>query len=314
MSFLCDVEKTCRQPCEGEYLHMSMEHPICWVNMRDDIWYVEYRMEERMKNSEIRDRITAAMSSFWWVPDSFTVVDRPELAYCIDPTQGSNQVSRIDASDDDLLSLVREVSAAFRNIFCRVMTGTHQSPLLFRLLERFGFRREHVYDILFQNIEDHVFREWSAFRIENVLTLEQLIKLEQITSEVVSSNFTRRSDEEYAHMLTEYHKQKPRAVRFLARDSHTDHVVGTASMGIFEAPSVVTFFGGCTVPKARNKGVYSALIDARLEYAKKRGLQLAAVYAQKTTSSPIVTKQGFRRCGGMITWTRSSQTDPLFHG
>ena len=267
-----------------------------------------------MKNNDVRDRITSAMSSFWWVPESFVVVDRPELAYCIDPTQGSNQVSRIDASDDELPSLVPEISDRFHNIFCRVMTGTHQSPTLFRLLERFGFQHEHAYDILFQDINTHVFREWSSVRIETVLTKEQLIQLEQTTSAVFSSGFTRRSEEEYAHMLKEYHREKPRAMRFLARDALTNQVVGSASMGIFDDLGVVTFFGGCTVPSARNKGVYSALIDARIAYAKERGLQLAAVYAQKTTSSPIVTKQGFHHCGEMVAWTRAPQKEQSLHG
>jgi len=259
-----------------------------------------------MDNAKIRDNINRAMSSFWWVPETFAIVDRAELAYCIDPQGEYNYVSRIAGEDEDLAPLVAEIADRFRDINCKVFTFSHQSKRLFSLLTRFGFQRENEHNILFQPIQNHVFRKWPDFLIEKVQSKEQLIALEKNSSQMFHKPFQLRSDDEYQHMLKEYHQEKPRAMRFLARDIRTKDVLGSASMSLFTELDVVTFFGGCTIPSARKKGVYSALIDARMEYAKQRDLEIAAVYARKTTSSPIVTKQGFRHCGEMTYWVRKA--------
>ena len=250
--------------------------------------------------------INRAMSSFWWVPETFGIVDRPEISYCIDPKGDFNYVSRIEAEDKDLPLLVAEIAERFRDINYKVFTYSYQSKKLFALLDRAGFQSENEHNILFQYIQNHGFRKWPNFLIEKVQSKEQLIALEKSSAQIFRKRFQLRSDDEYHHMLKEYHQEKPRAMRFLARDIASKEVLGSASMSLFPELKVVTFFGGCTIPSERKKGVYSALIDARMEYAKQRGLEIAAVYARKTTSSPIVKKQGFHHCGEMTYWVRKA--------
>ena len=59
-----------------------------------------------------------------------------------------------------------------------------------------------------------------------------------------------------------------------------------------------------SLPKYRNRGVYSALISARINYARQRGISIAGVFARQETSSPITAKQGFLKCGEMTYWKR----------
>jgi GNAT superfamily N-acetyltransferase len=55
----------------------------------------------------------------------------------------------------------------------------------------------------------------------------------------------------------------------------------------------VTLFGGATLPEARRRGVYKALVHARLRDASARGAPVAVTQAGKN-SRPILEKLGFR--------------------
>jgi hypothetical protein len=64
--------------------------------------------------NEIKQKIQTALADFWWCPDSFTVVERPELSYALDPLGTFNIVSKIDDKHPDLESLILEFSEFFR--------------------------------------------------------------------------------------------------------------------------------------------------------------------------------------------------------
>ena len=70
------------------------------------------------------------------------------------------------------------------------------------------------------------------------------------------------------------------------------------------------FFAGGTINAHRKRGAYTALVSARIEYAKTLGYQFVGLFAKEDSSAPIVAKHGFRRCGDMIYWKR----DPSYMG
>lgn len=52
--------------------------------------------------------------------------------------------------------------------------------------------------------------------------------------------------------------------------------------------------GGVVLPEFRRRGVYRALTSARLRHSVARGLGLATVHAQRSTSGPLLQRFGFR--------------------
>jgi GNAT superfamily N-acetyltransferase len=79
------------------------------------------------------------------------------------------------------------------------------------------------------------------------------------------------------------------SVRYLA--SIDGRPVGRATEA-FSAYGV-TLFGGATLPEARGRGVYGALVHARLQDAVARGTPVAVTQAGRE-SRPILERLGFR--------------------
>ena len=75
-------------------------------------------------------------------------------------------------------------------------------------------------------------------------------------------------------------------------------------MQVFSQLSFAFMWGGCTVPHARGRGVYSALVTKRMEYARKYGVERLGLYAMRDTSGPIVAAQRFDKHGSVHFWGR----------
>ena len=69
------------------------------------------------------------------------------------------------------------------------------------------------------------------------------------------------------------------------------------SGGLTLAEDVARLWGGGVVPAARGRGVYRALLAARLEHAVRRGATMALVKGRVDTSAPILLRAGFAAYG-----------------
>jgi len=87
----------------------------------------------------------------------------------------------------------------------------------------------------------------------------------------------------------------------LANPQRTQHLflaridgepAGTAAYVAF--PRSAYLLGAVVLPAFRGRGVYRALVDARLAHARARGLALATSHAREQTSAPILAGLGFR--------------------
>jgi len=65
----------------------------------------------------------------------------------------------------------------------------------------------------------------------------------------------------------------------------------TASYVAF--PRSAYLIGGVVLPAFRGRGLYRALVAARLAHARARGLTLATSHAREHTSAPILERMGF---------------------
>lgn len=69
------------------------------------------------------------------------------------------------------------------------------------------------------------------------------------------------------------------------------------SGGLTLAGADARFWGGAVLPEARGRGVYRALLAARLGYAIGQGAELALVKGRVQTSGPILRRAGFTAHG-----------------
>jgi GNAT superfamily N-acetyltransferase len=81
-----------------------------------------------------------------------------------------------------------------------------------------------------------------------------------------------------------------RYAMFLAR--HRGQPIGAACHIAFERS--VYLQGGVVLPEFRQRGVYRAMIAARLQHAAARGIGLVTVHALRSTSAPLLEHLGFR--------------------
>jgi hypothetical protein len=95
----------------------------------------------------------------------------------------------------------------------------------------------------------------------------------------------------------------PRVGRFFVA-KHGDQVVGTA--GLVIRPGYGYLTGAQVFEAARGRGVYLALLGARLGFLRVRGLGYAVTHARLSTSAPILSAHGFETLFRSTCW----QLDP----
>lgn len=75
-----------------------------------------------------------------------------------------------------------------------------------------------------------------------------------------------------------------------------------AAAGCIALPRSLFLQGGVVLPEFRKRGLYRALVAARLRYAAARGLDLVTVHADCSTSAPLLERFGFRRVVELATY------------
>jgi GNAT superfamily N-acetyltransferase len=83
----------------------------------------------------------------------------------------------------------------------------------------------------------------------------------------------------------------PRTAHFFA--ARLDGAI-VASCVIFLRGDFGYLVGGLGAPEARGRGIYRALVDARLAFLRARGISLAVTHAFAATSAPMLEHLGFR--------------------
>ena len=84
---------------------------------------------------------------------------------------------------------------------------------------------------------------------------------------------------------------------FVACAARSDHGEPAGAGGYTLDGEVARMWGGAVLPAHRGRGVYRALIVARLHDARHRGASLGLVHAETATSSPLLQRMGFRKFG-----------------
>jgi GNAT superfamily N-acetyltransferase len=250
--------------------------------------------------------LAATQLDLFWLPPDARVVSRPEIVYlaCDRDVGYLNSVLAFDAADASVPALVAEVAAAHARVTSRFMLGARaQRPAVERALEAAGYEREH--ELLAYAIDVDAYRPRPnpgvvARRVATLADLEGGL-------DAASRAFGRGDHLDHDARLRELDactRPGARVARFVAWDEATGAPLASAGITLFPALDFGLLWAGGTVPEARGRGAYSALVAARVAEARARGLRAVGLYARATTSAPIVDKQGFSRHGTVPCWAR----------
>lgn len=242
----------------------------------------------------------------FWVPPDVRVVDRPELAYliCERPQFYLNQVLRTRAPERRWPALIAEVCAAHAHSTSMWMT--------FDTVDMSGLEERLIaadYQLLGRS--HAMIADPSEFP---TTTGEPMVTVRSVTDHtgllhslsVMEETFgvqVEHTEMELRHFLEQCTATDSRVVRMVAYDP-VEKPIAAGCMNLYPALQLAYLWGGSTLPEARGRGAYTALLTARVAYARRRGIRLIGVYAMPETSAPILAKRGFRRCGAMNKWRK----------
>lgn len=247
----------------------------------------------------------------FWLPPWARVVDRPELRYTTaDVDQPAlHLVLRVRDRDAEggpvsLAALVDEVDAAHRGRSSRWMLAPgSQLPALPPLLERAGWRPEHLHHLRTLPVTAAAPPAPPGLEVRPVADRTTLVDCIGVTAAAFETDPGPLSTERVRDELGAI--QRGRVHRFVVYDSASGTPLSSGGLNTYPRQGIGFLWGGGTVPTARGRGAYRALLQARLRRAARCGCTHVAVYARVDTSDPIVARLGFTRHGTLQTWHRA---------
>ena len=241
-----------------------------------------------------------------WLPSTCTIIDRSEVCYFVSQSSPSrNMIVRFRPTKDRIGAVVDEISRAYQSKSCTFWFYPHRHGEDVQYhLRRVGFSPHTLHHMCVKKISDHISPPIENIGVRLVETFEDAKELFVVQARAFG-NAQDNSDEEIRSFLEKSTGENPICRYFLAFDSVTGESIAQGGLGLFTSLKFGLFFAGGTISEHRKKGAYTALVSARIAYAKSLGYQTVGLFAKENTSAPIVAKHGFYRCGDMIYWKRA---------
>jgi hypothetical protein len=251
------------------------------------------------------ERLEHAMWDLFWIPDDVTVVDRTDLLLlrCQRHIQMLNTVLRANAASDGADALVDEIRGLHAHTSSRCwVPDTRPRAHLEAALLRGGYTAGHHHEARGIAVAAFQPRAIGAFTVRAIDTVERMRHSVQVANEAFgrADSF---SDVDLERDLALCTQPGARVHRFVAYDA-SETPGCSAAMTSFPDRRFGFLWGGGTIPSARGRGAYFALLARRLALASELGLTFVGLYARTATSSPIVARCGFERWGEMTYWDR----------
>jgi GNAT superfamily N-acetyltransferase len=246
---------------------------------------------------------------FFWVTPDATVVDRPEIAYirCPRDVQYLNTVTRTRATPAQLSALTGEVAEAHDRVRSRwLVCPGNRSEALERTLADHGWSSGPDHDGYTIELQGYVPRACDGLSVRAVQSWHDLLAWFDVCGRAFDE-FRAPAEDEIRLELERCTRPGARTSRYVVWDDATGQPLTAAGMNLYPELRFGFLWAGGTVPEARGRGAYSAIVAARIAHARRLGFSRVGLYARTTTSAPIVAKQGFARCGRMTYWDRPPQ-------
>lgn len=243
----------------------------------------------------------------FWVPEDVGVVDLPEVLYLISarPLAMLNAVTRVRATPSQLPGIVRQVSSAHEGRPSRwQLSPGNRSDALERELRAAGYAPgdEHYgYTIDVDRFEPAA---PAGIEARPVLDIEGLYDAVDVAERAFTSKLG-FSDEDLEGFLRDCTRPGARVHRTVAYDADTGAPLSSGGLTAYPDLKFGLLWAGGTVPEARGRGAYAAVLAGRVAHARSLGLTRVGLYAKVDTSAPIVERNGFTRGGPMVFWNRA---------
>lgn len=257
------------------------------------------------------DLIERSQWDLFWVPEDVGVVDRAEILYlrCDRDVPMLNCVTRTRAAPERLSALVHEVSDAHRTVRSRWLVRARPgADALERSLAAGGYEPTFHADARVLAVSDYDRAGPAALTVRPVDNMDRLRDCLAV-QELAFDDHSPQPASQLRGFLDDCTRPNARVHRFVAYDQH-GQPISAGGMTSFPDLAFGYLWGGGTVPGARGRGAYTAVVAARVARARQIGLTHLGVYAKIDTSSPIVERQGFERCGAMAYWDRAPTEEP----
>lgn len=252
------------------------------------------------------DALERAMWDTFWLPDDARAVSREEVLYlqCPRDIPGLNSVLRVRADERRLASLVAEVASAHRGVCSRWCVKPRDGgPALTRVLAAAGYAltiRHHAYSLDVDVSRPVVPASIVVRRVKTMAQLDDALAVKHRAFEMRSHT----TPAERQRFFADCTGSGARAVRFVAYDRQTGAPISAGGLTVHRALNLGFLWAGATLAEARGRGAYTAIMSARIAFAREVGLRWVGLFARHETSAPIVAKQGFTRHGPMDFWVR----------
>lgn len=247
------------------------------------------------------ERIERTQWDTFWVPDDVRIIERPQLLVmcCARGDTNYNMVLRLRAHGDEE-RVVAELDGLHRGVKSVVpVNPQNHTPELEAALTRHGWRASSHYDAYIARVGEHRPRPHPGVSGRLVHTREEVEAFLEVNRRAFGTTLT-RTEEEVQQFLRD--GNGPRVRRAVAWRG--DEPIAAGGITAHPAHDIAFLWGGGTVPEARHQGAYSAVMEARVAWARELGLGWVGLYARTDTSAPVVARQGFTRHGFMTFWVR----------
>src|SRR5262245_9667028 len=225
---------------------------------------------------------------YFWVPGDVRVTDRPELLYfsCPRNTPLLNNVLRTRAEPERLPALIDEVCQAHQNVRSRwLVRDLPDWKPLEKALGAAGYQ-PHVHTFATAiDVKEYAPRPAQDLVVRQVLDMQTLQDCVAVSEQAFPG--TRAVTEEELARDLENITGGTRVQRFVAYDSATMRPISSGGMTLFPALRFGFLWAGGTIPEARGRGAYSAILKARVDRARDLGFDYVGLYAVTNTSAPI---------------------------
>ncbi|MBW2733096.1 MAG: hypothetical protein JRH20_11950 [Deltaproteobacteria bacterium] len=243
----------------------------------------------------------------FWVPSNVKVIERDELLYLSCPRDSTylNMVTRTRAAPTDYPALIDEVVQAHGERRSRwlIPPTLDAAPLEGRLGEA-GYTLASSYRVSMIDTSDYKSRPTPDDLVVRLVIDKEGLRDNLAVLDTAFGDLGPRGADDDSHDLKLCTGRDARVLRFIGYDGKGEPLAA-GNMTLFPKLSFGLLWSGATKTEARGRGVYSALLAARIVAAEQLGIDSVGLLADEASTAPMVARQGFSQHGTAHYWLRS---------